>query len=56
MSTTDLHAEHSVEEHAHGENCGHDAVQHDDHIDYMHDGHKHAAHVWGDALGARDRL
>ncbi len=44
MSTTDVHAEHTVSEHAHGEGCGHEAVQHGDHVDYVHDGHKHAAH------------
>jgi zinc transport system permease protein len=30
--------------HEHGQNCGHDVVAHDDHIDYVHDGHRHAAH------------
>ncbi len=24
--------------------CGHVAVQHGDHVDYLHDGHRHAAH------------
>ncbi|MDZ5078330.1 zinc transporter permease [Nesterenkonia sp. HG001] len=37
-------AEHTVEEHQHGENCGHEAVPHEDHVDYVHDGHRHAAH------------
>ena len=32
------------EEHAHGQDCGHEAVQHDGHVDYLHDGHKHAEH------------
>ena len=34
------------EEHAHehGEACGHVAVPHGDHVDYVHDGHRHAAH------------
>jgi zinc transport system permease protein len=31
-------------EHAHGEDCGHPAVPHADHVDYVHDGHRHAAH------------
>lgn len=44
MSTTDAHAEHTTAEHEHGAGCGHEAVQHDDHVDYLHDGHKHAAH------------
>lgn len=37
-------AEHTVEEHQHGEGCGHEAVQHGDHVDYIHDGHRHALH------------
>jgi hypothetical protein len=34
-------AEHA---HVHGEGCGHEAVQHGDHVDYVHDGHRHASH------------
>jgi len=30
--------------HEHGEDCGHLAVQHGDHVDYVHDGHRHASH------------
>jgi zinc transport system permease protein len=30
--------------HEHGEECGHPAVPHGDHVDYVHDGHRHAAH------------
>ncbi|MDO7867160.1 metal ABC transporter permease [Nocardioides jiangxiensis] len=30
--------------HEHGEDCGHPAVPHGDHVDYIHDGHRHAAH------------
>jgi zinc transport system permease protein len=30
--------------HVHGEDCGHPAVEHDDHVDYVHDGHRHAPH------------
>ena len=37
-------AEHTVEDHKHGENCGHESVQHGDHVDYVHDGHRHAEH------------
>ena len=33
---TDEHA------HEHGEDCGHLAVEHGDHVDYVHDGHRHA--------------
>ncbi len=30
--------------HTHGPTCGHPAVPHDDHVDYLHDGHRHAPH------------
>ncbi|GAB2767921.1 metal ABC transporter permease [Nocardioides salsibiostraticola] len=30
--------------HVHGEDCGHPAIQHGDHVDYVHDGHRHAPH------------
>ncbi|MGP3533609.1 zinc transporter permease [Microbacterium sp. RD1] len=33
-----------LRDHARGKECGHETVQHDDHVDYVHDGHKHAAH------------
>ena len=29
---------------AHAADCGHATVQHEDHIDYVHDGHRHARH------------
>jgi zinc transport system permease protein len=37
---------HTVEEHEHlhGPDCGHPAVLHEDHVDYVHDGHRHAPH------------
>ncbi|MDQ1294912.1 MAG: zinc transport system permease protein [Actinomycetota bacterium] len=30
--------------HEHGPGCGHPAVPHGDHVDYLHDGHRHALH------------
>ena len=30
--------------HTHGPSCGHEAVPHGDHIDYLHDGHLHHPH------------
>ncbi|MGI8577662.1 MAG: metal ABC transporter permease [Nocardioidaceae bacterium] len=30
--------------HEHGDECGHPAVRHGDHVDYVHDGHRHAMH------------
>ena len=30
--------------HQHGDDCGHTAVRHGDHVDYVHDGHRHAPH------------
>ena len=37
---------HTVVEHRHehGPDCGHTPVSHGDHIDYIHDGHRHAVH------------
>jgi zinc transport system permease protein len=40
-------AHHETDEHhphRHGEDCGHVAVPHGDHVDYVHDGHRHAVH------------
>jgi hypothetical protein len=42
--TTEKHAEHTVTEHQHGAACGHETVAHEDHVDFVHDGHKHAEH------------
>ncbi len=43
-----LDGDHTVvpenHEHQHGEDCGHQAVRHGDHVDYVHDGHRHAPH------------
>jgi len=39
--------EHEVTDehpHEHGPDCGHVAIRHGDHVDYVHDGHRHAAH------------
>jgi hypothetical protein len=30
--------------HVHGPNCGHATVKHEDHVDYVVDGHRHHAH------------
>lgn len=30
--------------HVHGVDCGHESVVHDDHVDFLHDGHRHAGH------------
>ena len=30
--------------HIHSADCGHTAIKHGDHIDYLHDGHLHFAH------------
>jgi len=42
------HEDHTVvpedHSHEHGDDCGHLAVQHGDHVDYVHDGHRHAPH------------
>ncbi len=33
-----------AKDHAHGSGCGHDAVSHGDHVDYVVGGHLHHAH------------
>jgi zinc transport system permease protein len=40
-------ADHAGErhEHVHDEECGHPAVRHGDHVDYLHEGHRHAVHA-----------
>lgn len=40
----DSHTRHLNHPHQHGEGCGHLAVQHGDHMDYIHSGHRHAEH------------
>jgi zinc transport system permease protein len=38
------HEEATGHPHDHGPECGHPAVRHGDHVDYVHDGHRHAPH------------
>lgn len=38
------HQEAEQHDHEHGPGCGHPAVEHEDHVDYLHDGHRHAPH------------
>ena len=38
------HARAELHPHEHGPACGHEAVEHGDHVDYLHDGHRHAVH------------
>jgi hypothetical protein len=38
------HATHGEHAHAHGAGCGHRAIQHESHTDYLHDGHLHHEH------------
>jgi zinc transport system permease protein len=38
------HEAAAVHPHQHGPDCGHTAVRHGDHVDYVHDGHRHAVH------------
>jgi zinc transport system permease protein len=39
------HLEAELHEHEHGPECGHPAIAHDQHVDYLHDGHRHAPHL-----------
>jgi hypothetical protein len=32
---------HTDHDHDHGKGCGHTAVKHGDHVDFLHDGHLH---------------
>jgi hypothetical protein len=51
---SETHRVHAGHDHAHGPSCGHTAVRHDGHIDYVHDGclhHVHGDHVDEHALG-----
>jgi zinc transport system permease protein len=44
----ELVSPHTVTEnhpHRHAAGCGHPAVQHGDHTDFIHEGHRHAAHA-----------
>jgi hypothetical protein len=40
---------HDHKDHQHGADCGHTAVKHGDHVDYLHDGHMHH-HVSDDVV------
>ncbi|MGW4490834.1 hypothetical protein [Streptomyces sp. NPDC004376] len=42
--TTAGHVVHEGHDHQHGEGCGHVSVPHEEHVDYVHGGHRHAAH------------
>ncbi|GAA2512394.1 hypothetical protein GCM10023100_06510 [Actinocorallia cavernae] len=44
MSTSTEHRTHDDHTHVHGGGCGHVAVPHGDHTDYVHDGHLHKVH------------
>ena len=44
MTQQTEHEQHPDHDHRHGEGCGHEAVQHENHLDYLHDGHRHAEH------------
>lgn len=39
----DTHPGDTHESHEHGPGCGHASVQRAEHVDYVHDGHRHAA-------------
>jgi hypothetical protein len=35
---------HDGHSHVHGDDCGHEKVQHGEHVDYVHEEHRHAQH------------
>jgi zinc transport system permease protein len=48
VDDVELVAPHTVTEdhpHQHAPGCGHPVVQHGDHTDFIHEGHRHAAHA-----------
>jgi len=38
------HRVHLCHMHVHDVDCGHPAIAHEGHLDYLHDGHRHARH------------
>ena len=44
MSTMTEHRTAESHNHTHGPGCGHPAVVHGAHVDYLHDGHLHHEH------------
>ena len=40
----ECNAKHQCDDHVHGPDCGHEAVKHGDHIDYIVDGRLHHQH------------
>lgn len=44
MTEQSEHPSHDAHEHSHGEGCGHVALPHAEHMDYVHDGHRHAVY------------
>ncbi len=44
QSSRGPHSTHEQHAHMHGAECGHQAIQHGDHTDYLHNGHRHASH------------
>lgn len=44
MTTTTDHRPTEPHDHTHGPMCGHEAVIHLDHVDYLHNGHAHREH------------
>ncbi len=38
------HHTHEPHSHHHAAGCGHTAIQHGDHVDYLHEGHLHRVH------------
>jgi len=40
---------HPDHDHQHGPGCGHQAIGHEGHVDYLHDGHLHHPHAVGGA-------
>jgi len=48
--TTVVHRQAETPRHTLGPSCGHEAVLHADHVDYLHDGHVHREHVTSEGV------
>ncbi len=44
MMSSCSESQHASHPHTHRAGCGHSAVRHGDHVDYLHDGHLHHPH------------
>ncbi len=44
MKPSAIHHTHARHRHVHGVGCGHPVIRHQNHLDYIHEGHLHSPH------------